>query len=183
MKPARRADPHPCHPVRLELLEANAKLLTVARSLTRDREEAADLVQATCLRALERSSTLRNRSNVLGWLLRLMRNLHFDALRRPSRRWVPLDHEPEATSEPISPWRQVEDEEIDALADTLIPVHRSVWRLAHVERLDQGDIAARLGIPRATVATRVYRARAALRRQLLARMESRAEGGRAHAAG
>jgi hypothetical protein len=47
---------------------------------------------------------------------------------------------------------------------------RDSYRMFALERLDHATIAARLGIPRATVGTRIHRARRHLRAALTARV-------------
>jgi RNA polymerase sigma-70 factor (ECF subfamily) len=139
--------------------------------MTRAGADADDLLQATCLRALERGPALRNHANVWSWLVRVMRNLHLDKIRGPAQRStaLPADDElAEPPSEPIALWRQLADEDLERVVPRLSPQLRVVWQLHHQHGLDQRQIAARLLIPRATVATRVFRARAALRQQLLA---------------
>jgi RNA polymerase sigma-70 factor (ECF subfamily) len=156
-------------PTFLDVLVASlGTLRQLALKLTRSQSDADDLVQATCLRALESASRLRDHSNLAGWLVRLMRNLQIDASRSRSRRSLPLTDRyvvafaPEA----VALWRQVDDEEVERQLPGLSPQLRVVWDLHHGDGLDQNDIAARLGIPRTTVATRLFRARLALRTAL-----------------
>jgi RNA polymerase sigma factor (sigma-70 family) len=57
-------------------------LFRAAWRLTRNRSDAEDLVQETCVRACERLDGLRETGNVKSWLLRVMHNLFIDAVRR-----------------------------------------------------------------------------------------------------
>jgi RNA polymerase sigma-70 factor (ECF subfamily) len=156
-----------------EIVAALPKLGRLAYVLTRNAEDAADLLQATCLRALERASTLTNHDNIPGWLKCLMRNLHVDELRRPGQpsrqRLTPLDEIPEQPPEPLPLWRLVEDEDVNEVLPTLPSDLRATWDLHHRGDLDQKEIAARLQIARPTVATRIFRARAALKEAVIAR--------------
>jgi RNA polymerase sigma-70 factor (ECF subfamily) len=159
---------------REQLIASLGRLAQLARTLTRTAADAEDLLQATCLRALERGPGLRNHANVTGWLARVMRNLQIDQARSPARRTAALPSDNELAgqaAERIPLWRQVADEDVEHLVPTLSPQLRTVWHLHHGEGLDQNEIATRLRIPRATVATRVFRARAALRQQLTAMYE------------
>ena len=95
-----------------------------------------------------------------------MRNLHFDQLRSPYFRTGSADEEPPWKPESVPAWRLVDDEDLNHIVSRL-PAHLlSVWRLVHDHQLDQTEIASRLGIRRATVASRIFRARAAVRRML-----------------
>lgn len=146
-------------------------LRQLALKLTRNQADADDLLQATCLRALETASKLRDYSNLAGWLTRVMRNLQIDASRSRARRMVPLTDRQVAACAPegIAVWRQIDDDDLAELLPRLSPQLRAVWDLHHDGGLDQNAIATRLGIPRTTVATRLFRARLALRTSLLKR--------------
>lgn len=125
-------------------------------------------MQATCVRAIERAHTLHNDLNLQAWLIRIMRNLHFDQLRDPVTSWGPSEVEPPWKPEPLPPWRRVLDDDIERLVPRLPPRLRAVWQLVHEHKLNQGEIADRLGIPRGTVATRIFRARMMMRKLLAA---------------
>jgi RNA polymerase sigma-70 factor (ECF subfamily) len=49
---------------------------------TRDEESARDLLQDTFCRALANQGKYRNDTNIKGWLLTIMRNIHFNNYRR-----------------------------------------------------------------------------------------------------
>ncbi len=153
-------------------------LRQLALKLTHSPADADDLLQATCLRAMESGSRLRDHSNLAGWLSRVMRNLQIDQSRSRARRTVPLTDRQIVACAPegIAIWRQVDDDEVARLLPRLSPQLRVVWQMHHVEGLDQNAIAARLAIPRTTVATRMFRARLALRTALLQRYGERGRG-------
>jgi RNA polymerase sigma-70 factor (ECF subfamily) len=156
--------------IRLEILRSMARLRRVAQSMTTSRADAEDLLQATCLRALERCRFLRHSSNVLSWLMRIMRNLRIDDARRIGEMVSASNGCPEAPADPAEPmplWRLADDSFLDRAVPTLSPRFRSVWELTHVDKLRQSEIALRLGIDVNTVASRMYRARAVLRGRLL----------------
>jgi RNA polymerase sigma-70 factor (ECF subfamily) len=70
-------------PVVADLLGAEVPgLLRYARSLVRDAEQAADLVQETLLRALERSESFRAESSLATWLHSIAHNLAVDGSRK-----------------------------------------------------------------------------------------------------
>jgi len=75
--------------VRTALLDAVPGLLRYARSLTRDRSAAEDLVQETVLRAMQRGDTFRGESSPATWLHRVLHNLAVDRARRD--REVPVE--------------------------------------------------------------------------------------------
>jgi RNA polymerase sigma-70 factor (ECF subfamily) len=167
-----------CPDTFLEVLMASlGSLRQLALKLTHSSADADDLLQATCLRAMETASRLRDHSNLAGWLSRVMRNLQIDQSRSRARRTVPLTDRQIVACAPegIAMWRQIDDEEVARVLPRLSPQLRVVWEMHHVEGLDQNAIAARLAIPRTTVATRMFRARLALRRALLERFGASGE--------
>src|SRR5262245_61449256 len=62
--------------------EASEGLYRYAIVLSRDRVEAQDLVQETCVRAIEAIGSLRPGTNVKSWLFTILRNIWFNQLRR-----------------------------------------------------------------------------------------------------
>jgi len=153
------------------MMESLATLRQLAVKLTRSRSDADDLLQATCLRALESAARLRDHSNLAGWLARVMRNLHIDHSRSRGRRVMPLTdrHVAACAPEGIAMWRQVDEADVERVLPRLSPQLRAVWELHHRDHMDQHQIARSLNIPRTTVATRLFRARLAVRRALLER--------------
>jgi RNA polymerase sigma-70 factor (ECF subfamily) len=60
-------------------------LFRAAFRFARNRPDAEDLVQETCVRACQRLSTLDESAQVKAWLLRVMYNLFVDGTRRAQR--------------------------------------------------------------------------------------------------
>ena len=60
-------------------------LFRTAYRLARNRADAEDLVQETCVRAYVRLGELRDREPVKAWLLRVLHNLFVDGARRARR--------------------------------------------------------------------------------------------------
>ena len=145
-------------------------LYRIAWSWCHDDALAEDLVQDTCLRALEKSSQLDKFDKLRPWLLRIMANLHSDHFRR-ERNTVELDDcTPPLRSAVPCP---VEAAEHHA---TVVMVHRAIASLGDDQRkvvtlVDVGgfsyaEVAEALDIPIGTVMSRLSRARKRLRRQL-----------------
>ncbi|HMF42142.1 MAG TPA: RNA polymerase sigma factor [Polyangia bacterium] len=152
------------------LLAAQPDLHRLARTLTDSATDAADLVQATNLRALEkRSLFVRGAAGDLRrWMFRIMGNLSKDIWRRESR-LIPsgwLEKVPAPQEPPPARWTALADEEISLAMNSLHPSLREAYRMYAVERFSYATISRQLQIPRATVATRIFRARARLRAKL-----------------
>lgn len=132
--------------------------------------DAADLAQATCLRALEKRRLFVRGSvdDLKRWLLKIMVNLSYDLHRKGSRE-TPVDwlEEVGARESPLPPvWSTLADEDVNAAVERLQPRLREAYRLFAIDRVSYATISRRLCIPVATVATRIYRARAWLRATL-----------------
>jgi len=156
-----------------------------ARRLTNHQADADDLVQETCRRALEARGKFLPGSNLRAWMMSILRNHHIDRLRHNWREITSADgldafaaldgDDPAADAPPEPTWSQVTERDVaDALA-SLPSVFADAYSLHAVSGLSYNDIATRLGIPAATVGTRLRRARLRLRRFLEQRLAQRQE--------
>lgn len=145
-------------------------LRAMAFRLCRNSADAADLVQDTLERALNRFHTLAADSNVRNWLFIVLHNRFIDLCRRRSRqREGPLEeHEPfcnEAEEPPA--WADITDEDLRAAVLRLPDDLRAAYELRVHEGRSYCEIARALGIATMTVGTRLTRARARLRALLM----------------
>ena len=153
--------------------EAWEGLYRYAIVLSRDRVEAQDLVQETCVRAIEAVDSLRSGSNVKSWLFTILRNIWFNQLRRrrAAPKLVELDMEEPpaqngvaASEDPHSIYvSKVERQHVREAIQQLPLEFREVLLLREYEELSYEDIASVLGCPRGTVMSRLARARSKLR--------------------
>jgi RNA polymerase sigma-70 factor (ECF subfamily) len=149
-----------------------AALLRRALRLTRHRQEAEDLVHDVYERLLLHAATLRPDTNVLVWMYTVLHNLFLDGCRRKTRgpRLVQdleavqpaADLTPEAT--PM--WAAVSRDQLERAVAGLPPDYRVVFEL-HAADHSYDQIATQLGIPKNTVGSRLFRARAILKGALL----------------
>jgi RNA polymerase sigma-70 factor (ECF subfamily) len=162
------------------ILDCLPRLRIVARRLTASRADAADLVQATCLRALEKADQFvsGSPSDFRNWVLTIMYNLHHDEVRKRRRERlsaelddIPSDGPGDApdalAAEPAPVWRLVEDGSVQDAVRALPRNLQDPYVMFAVDRLTYSAIAARLKMPLRTVGTRIYRARARLRATLV----------------
>jgi RNA polymerase sigma-70 factor (ECF subfamily) len=164
-----------------------ARLMKSARGLTRSRADAEDLVQATLARAFEHGDRLVG-DNVTAWLRTILNNLASDVRKQTWRHVIlppqTLEQQPDNPPEPPSIWRHFGAEDVRTALEGCPSPFRETYALAAFEGLSNKEIARRLGIPAATVATRLFRAKAELRAKLekttqLPERLSRAPGRRA----
>jgi RNA polymerase sigma-70 factor (ECF subfamily) len=143
--------------------------------LTRNRPDAEDLVQETCLRAFERLGSLAEEGAVKCWLLRVMHNLFVDAARRT--RVAPFARNGEqdaADHQPVCPSPTPEEslersqrlQQLDEAWQTLEPAQRALLAL-RAEGYLNTEIAAIAGISADAVGMRLSRARRSLAEALL----------------
>ena len=159
----------------------NGRLFRVARAILKSDEEAEDALQDAYLDAYRRIGEFRGDSGMGTWLTRIVINRALMRLRKHKRERVvasfadrrhdgqtseidPVDQqaEPPPTTALRAEIRQILERRIDEL-----PVaFRTVFVMREVEDLSVDETAACLGIPPATVRTRLFRARALLRESL-----------------
>lgn len=146
--------------------------LVLAESLLLDPDDAADAVQEAFVRAYANLGRLAQGSAFGPWFRAIVRNRCLDLLRSPARRGrEPIEtvvDEPrvEATGTARLERQQV-SESIRAALGRLPAAHREVLVLKEIEGLGYAEIAKALGVAEGTVASRLYHARAALKRALM----------------
>jgi RNA polymerase sigma-70 factor, ECF subfamily len=150
--------------------EYGVLLARIARRLCGNDSDAADLVQDTYERALRARDRCDERRNPRGWMVTILHHLFIDQRRR-MRRWattVAVDELDLAVPEPDDspPWSGVTPQQVDAALATVGEEFRRVYDL-HVRGWTYDEIAAELQIPKATVGTRLLRARGKLRDALM----------------
>ena len=149
----------------------------LARWLTRNDADAADVVQEAMVRALTYFDGYRG-ENAKAWLLTIVRNTCFRWLERNRPAAVmPLSHEiaveidagtvaPESLAPP-DPEELLTRQRDQALLNDLIaelpPLFREILVLREMEELSYRDIGDVLGVPIGTVMSRLARARGLLR--------------------
>jgi RNA polymerase sigma-70 factor (ECF subfamily) len=162
----------------IEFYRATAE--RVAQQILYTEDAAADAVQESLIKAHRAMARFQD-GNFRSWFLRIVTNTCYDHLRRQKRRAAAsLDELAEmgsldamaptaATSEdPESVALQNEGMSLLLRAIDALPVwHRSVVMLVDVQGYDYGEAAQILNLPLGTVKSRLSRARAALRDELV----------------
>lgn len=152
----------------------NQRLYRIARSILHGHEEVEDVMQETYLRAYAHLDQFAGRSRFSTWLTRIAVHEAVLRVRRaPAPAGIPLVFEVETPAADVDPEQGVLRGEAQVLLDRAIealpPDDRAVFVLRQVEELDTAETAAVLALSEATVRTRLFRARARLRRELRAR--------------
>lgn len=158
----------------------NRLLFRTARAILRSDEDAQDVLQEAYLKAWHGLARWRGEARLSTWLVRIVVNEAVSRQRRPAAEVLPLftaptEGEPEETmalpgDADAGPdaallrgqLRALMERRIDALPESF----RTVFMLRAIEELSAVEVAELLQLPEATVRTRYFRARAALREML-----------------
>jgi RNA polymerase sigma-70 factor (ECF subfamily) len=149
------------------------RLLRYLAHMTGNRATAEDLFQETWIRVLEKGHQYDGKSRFATWLMTIAHNVAIDHLRKRNPASLDEMRDPEdgAPFEPVaiglSPFEYAAASEdrvrIQAALDELPAIFREVLVLRFQEQLKLEEIAKLVGIPLATVKTRLYRGVMALR--------------------
>ena len=149
------------------------RLLRYLAHMTHNQATAEDLFQETWIRVLEKGHQYDGKSRFATWLMTIAHNVAIDHLRKkvPHSLDEMRDTEDAAPFEPVanepSPFEQAAASEdrgrINAALEQVPTIFREVLVLRFQEQLKLEEIAKLVGIPLATVKTRLYRGVQALR--------------------
>lgn len=152
-----------------EAMPHMASLFCVAMWLTRNRDEAEDLIQETFMQALKSFQRYQPGTNCRAWLTAILYNLNLKRLHKARRLMLVDDLEDSLAEaiqfEPEIPQRLTDEEVIGALAN-VAESFRQVVILSDIEEFSYKEIASILNVPIGTVMSRLSRGRRALRLEL-----------------
>jgi RNA polymerase sigma-70 factor (ECF subfamily) len=153
----------------------NRQIYRAARAIVHDESETEEVMQDAYVRAYQHLREFEGRSRFSTWLTQIVLHEAFARSRR-RKRFESLDSsasnpETRATSA-RDPEQQTSDSEMRGLLETAIGAlpenYRVVFLLREVEGMRGAEVAQCLGLPEATVKTRLFRARARLQDLLIA---------------
>jgi RNA polymerase sigma factor (sigma-70 family) len=146
------------------LLGFRDQLYYFALSLTKDRDDASDLLQESMVRALIYRDKFRENTNFKAWLYTIMKNTFINDHRRSKRTKALMDSVDRERDEvrmvqmPNSPESSIKMDEIQRSLDRLEPAFRLPFTMHH-EGFKYQEIADHLNIPIGTVKSRIFQAR------------------------
>ncbi len=145
-----------------------------ALRLTRNKEDAEDLIQETCLKAFRNIESLRSEGKSKAWLIKILTNTFINKYRKDQTAPDEIDVEPDFL-EPISYkngqfydlekelFSKVMDNEVKAAIDKLPVEFRMAIVFVDIEELSYREVEDILKISPGTLASRLYRGRRLLR--------------------
>jgi RNA polymerase sigma-70 factor (ECF subfamily) len=160
--------------VRHILTTNNQRLFRAAWSILKDRGEAEEAVQAAYVSAFSAIERFEGRSSLTTWLTRIVINEALGRARSERRRRAQLDAQGVpvldayreklmAGSENLAPDAAVAREQLRRLLERAVAnlpdIFRTVFVLREIEGMSIESTAEALGIPAATVKTRLLRAK------------------------
>jgi len=146
--------------------EHHAAVYRYAYRLTGSAADADDLSQQAFLLAHQRLAQLRDDTRAGGWLMAIVRNCFLKNRRRIVAKVEPLDEEPAAAPDDDFPeW--VDPEQLQQVLSRLPDDARAILVLFFFEDCSYKEIAEALEVPIGTVMSRLSRAKARLRQELV----------------
>lgn len=153
------------------LLDLKQNLENFAFSLTRNREDALDLVQETYLKALNNAEKFEKNTNLRAWVFTIMKNIFINNYRRNQKRSLITDssnyslanYKQEVYANPES---NVSHCEISNKIDQLDVTFKVPFQM-HIEGYKYEEIAQKLKINIGTVKSRIFLSRKKLMGTLL----------------
>ena len=163
-----------------DVLPLLPNLYGAALRLTRNPQDAEDLLQETYLRAFRGFAGFQEGTNLRAWMYRILTNTFINSYRKKQREpvtvqdediedWFLYDRlgesgvEASAESEVLE---QIPDEDVQRALEALPESFRMAVLLADVEGFSYKEIAQILDIPIGTVMSRLHRGRKALEKAL-----------------
>lgn len=159
--------------IKKEIINSIDSLLRYAYTMTGNEEDAKDLVQETCYKALKNIDSLDENSNVKAWLFTIMRNLWLNQRKRNLTLPIYLDETIENISDEwnINPEELLINNEMRQLLmkalNDLPDAYKEILILRYFEDFSYNEISKILNCPLGTVMSRLNRAREKLKEVFL----------------
>jgi RNA polymerase sigma-70 factor (ECF subfamily) len=166
----------------VDVIPLRNRLYHRALGLTRNTQDAEDLVQDTILNAYAGFRTFREGTDLMAWLCRIMHNSWIDRCRR-NRRWRVEVSVGSISDDQLAIYagrtarvvgsaevvalESLPDSSIKAALMTLTEASRLSIYYADVEGFSYREIADMMNVPVGTVVSRLHRGRRQLRKNLL----------------
>lgn len=145
-----------------------------------DRALAEDILQEAFSRGLEKVAAIRQSESAVAWFYRVLRNAIVDHARRAGAKnhaLAKLATELDSEAAPAEDVHAAVCGCVGSLAENLKPEYAAALRRIDVDGVAVKDFAAEAGLSSSNAAVRVFRAREALRKQVVRSCGTCAEHG------
>jgi RNA polymerase sigma factor (sigma-70 family) len=162
------------------LVAAHREFLRFLERKVGDRAAAEDILQSAFVRASTRIEQLRDDEAVVAWFYRILRNAVVDHHRSAQRGEAKLDALARELDDAEQPTIETKDAIcrcVGELLDTLKPEYAEALRRVELEGVAVKDYAEQVAITANNAGVRVFRAREALRKQVVRSCGTCAEHG------
>ncbi len=153
------------------LLEHVDSLYHFAYKLTRNREEAEDLVQEASLGGLKSYHRFEEGTNFRAWMFAILRNIHINQYRKKSRESIKVSYEAVGNFISLPEFSGFEEELFsEALQQSLNQLSeelRTALVLFYVEEFSYKEIAEVMKCPVGTVMSRLFMARQCMKKKMI----------------
>lgn len=160
----------PDESLKTEMIRLLPKLRSFALRLCRNPDQADDLVQTTCERAIRSLDQFDPATRLDSWMFRILQNLYLNSLRDSANRsrlfdlaMMDLEESYDGAKAAAS---SLELKKVQSFIGQLDEDNRQVLLKIAVEGRSYKDVAEELGVPIGTVTSRLARARLKLREWL-----------------
>lgn len=134
--------------------------------LTRNHADADDLIQDTLLRAVRKLNLWQPGSNMMAWLVVMMRRLYLSKVTTVQSRAIMISIDDWDVGTPPTQLGTIELRQVSARWAALSKEHQDILTIVVVEGDSYVEAAQRLQIPTGTVRSRLSRARGYLRDEM-----------------
>jgi RNA polymerase sigma-70 factor (ECF subfamily) len=143
-----------------------------------DRDEAADLVQESIVKALKAYGSFQPGTNFHAWMFKILRNTFLTSRASLNYRNTVQEEEDSGSDDTAATWvtpeslliRRADTELVQAAIGSLAPAFREVVLLVEIEEMKYQEAAEALSIPIGTVMSRLARARRQMREYIEKRL-------------
>jgi RNA polymerase sigma-70 factor (ECF subfamily) len=149
----------------IDRLESEIPMLRrYARSLSRNADQADDLVQECLLRAIARIDSWQPGTNLKAWLIVILRNIFLNECRKAKRERISLEElgSGEIPQVPAKQDARLMLAELENAFMSLSADHRDVLTLVAINGMTYEQSAKILGVTMGTIKSRLFRARTRL---------------------
>ena len=155
-----------------KISETIDSLYSMALRMTRNRQDAEDLVQEASLKAYSNFNKFREGTNFKAWIMTILRNIYINQYRKEKKEPLKVEFREEVTEkfvdmpEAASPGEEAFGDAVGDSVERLPEELRTAVTLFYAEGFTYREIAEVMGVPVGTVMSRLYNARQILKKEL-----------------